>query len=360
LDSLKLSEFQRQHRDEVEVLNREIDRLKRHIKNHRQDNETKLAELSRTIQLLSSKSELHNDLTQTRRDLQLEKLLVENLRRDVETYQSMLTVEQSRCERLKKELLNSEAANGRAEILRSLDSVPGIPPARLIEIFSDKLNSLETELLQLQSQQRQSSKLNSVSPSSPSSIPLAQSFTEEIRKVLSSQQIEDFLPSLNNALLLQRILDLESFIKEQDLRICDLNKGEEQQSPLEDDSTPHRGSSNEKLLILTQESLAQCKNDIKHLKYQLELSQEKEIAANCRLRSMSVSAICMSCQSKICSNTEAPGDEIPVFDLDRSDGNITTPKDDYENLKSLLRERTTQVCFRFVFSAAHSPRKLGS
>jgi hypothetical protein len=325
----------------MEVLTREVDRLKRHIKNHRQDSETKLSEMTRTIQFLSSKSELHSDLSQTRRDLQLEKLLVENLRRDVETYQSMLAAEQSKGERLKKELLSSTAANGRAEVLRSLDSVPGIPPVRLIEIFSGKLKSLETELLELQTQNRQSSNSNSVPSSPPSSIPLAQSFTEEIRKVLTSSQVGDFLPSLNNALLLQRILDLESLIREQDLRICELNKEVEQQqqrNPSEQENSTHR-SSNEKFLILAQESLAQCKSDMKHLKYQLELSQEKEIAANCRLRSMSVSAICMSCQNKICSNS----DEMPVFDPDQSEGKLTPPQDDHENLKSLLRERTTQV-----------------
>lgn len=338
--------MQRQHRDEQEALTREVDRLKRHIKNHRQDSETKLSEMARTIQILSSKSELHSDLTQTRRDLQLEKLLVENLRRDVETYQSMLAIEQSKCEKLKKELLSSEFANGRAEILRSLDSVPGISPVGLIEIFSGKLKSLETELLDLQTQDRQTSNLNSVCPSNSSSIPLAQSFTEEIRKVLTSTQIGEFLPSLNNALLLQRILDLECLIKDQDLRICELHKEvEHQHNPSEQDLLFH-GGSHEKLLILTQESLARCKSDLKHMKYQLELSQEKEIATNCRLRLMSANAICINCQNKICSsNPEVHTDEISVFDDDQSAEKISYPQEDSENLKSLLRERTTQVFF---------------
>jgi hypothetical protein len=325
---------------------REVDRLKMHIKNHRNDSETKLSSQAHTIRLLSSKSDLHTELTQAHHDLQLEKLLVENLRRDVETYQSMLRVEQSKCARLKKELQDSESAKGKLEILKSLEGVPGIQPAQLIEIFSEKLQTLEAELTKAQSESQKSAQTPSPIKQLTASS-LKQSFTEEVRKILAMKQLSDFLPSLSHSLLVQRILDLEMLIQEQEHQIHDLTQelGTRQDPQLIGEDSDFDPSSNGKLLLLSQENLAQARNDVKQLRYQLELSQEREAAANSRLHSISVTKLCASCQNKL----EGPSGESFDFspDLPESDDDeARSTKKENENLKSLLRERTTQVCAR--------------
>jgi hypothetical protein len=330
---------------------REVDRLKVHIKNHRNDSETKISSQAQTIRLLSSKSDLHTELTQAQHDLQLEKLLVENLRRDVETYQSMLKAEQSKCVRLKKELQDCESSKGKLEILNSLEGVPGISPTQLIEIFSEKLHSLETELATTRS------KISVQSPETQPNTPSPKrSFTEEVRKILSTKQISEFLPSLSNSLLVQRILDLEIAIQERDLQIGDLTQelGEKQDpqqfDPLFGQETNFDPNSNGKLLLLSQENLAHAKDEVKKLKYQLELSQEREAAVNSHMHAIAVSTLCVNCQNKMKSpmigETFNFSHDLPETERDDEMRSI---KKENENMKSLLRERTTQVRWLEIF-----------
>lgn len=332
MESLKYAELRRRSQDEIEELTREINRLKMHIKNHRNDNETRYIELNRTIKILSSKSDLHAELMQCRHELQLERLLVENLRRDVEAYQSMLGAEQSKCERMKHDLLECEASCRRSEILQSLESVPGLSPAKLIEIFSGRIQSLEKEL-------QQSKLLNRTPNLMPSSTPNDE-YSEEIKRALVRKQGDDFLPSLNNALLIQKIFDLEIVVREQNLQIQELMQDSTTKGEVTSLKTGEEDVQNtsEKLLLLAQESLSQARNEVKHLKFQLELCQDREAATRAQLCSLRSTILCVCCQRKI-ENFDPPSNEEVEEYRDES----LTLVQENENLKSLVRERTTQV-----------------
>lgn len=331
MESIKHADLQRRLQDEVEDLSRENTRLRQYIKNHKSDNETKVNELNRTIKILSSKSDIHSELMQCRHDLQLEILHVENLRRDVESYQSMLINEQGKCEKLKKELLECENSVKISEILQSLRSVPGLSPVRLIEVFSGRIHSLEMELVNNRAKVRDHTGHPEKSQS--------ELYSEEVKRVLARKTVDEFLPSLNNAILVQKILDLEAMIREQDLQIDELVNSSPSKEHLDSDEIPDNTTEScERMLLLTQESLSHARNDIKHLKMQLQDYQDRYTTAIAQLRSLQSTAMCLCCQQKIenpnnsqFESIEGHEDENPNLEQENA------------NLKSLLRERTTQV-----------------
>jgi hypothetical protein len=74
------------YQDQIEACNREILHQKALMRAHRDDKEVKIVELSGTIRILSSKSDMHRQLAIARHELESEKSLTQQLKADVESY----------------------------------------------------------------------------------------------------------------------------------------------------------------------------------------------------------------------------------------------------------------------------------
>ena len=324
------------------------------MKSHRQDKETKISELSHTIQILSTKSDLHHELAQSKQDLHLEKLLVENLRRDLETYQSMIKIEQSKSEKLRKELLEYQSSRFTSQVIESIETIPGVQPSKLIEIFSLRTKLLEDEIIKLQLNEKKNTEKSENFHYDGEHDGLF----KEIYNSLLHKSNEDFLSSLDTALLVRKIIELEDLLKKKITKIHELSQElinyQEEKSMRNNNGNSdnlYDSNSTEKLLILHQNTLNQAKEEISALKYQLDRSQEKENNSKSHILHLTNTVVCLSCQKRIESLQDSDlNDQHDIHINNNHIGEIEHYEYEIENLKSLVRERTSQVIYSSYLS----------
>lgn len=135
----------------TEILEREIVKLQSRLKAHRNDGEIKIAELSKTIQLLSKKSDLHREIAQARDDLVGEKISSRHLSTEVENYRALLQQSHDKLAEQRRACSELKSSLATAEVVKSICHIPGLKPSALIELFSGRIMWLQRALRQRES-----------------------------------------------------------------------------------------------------------------------------------------------------------------------------------------------------------------
>jgi len=133
-------------REQLETSNREVARLNAQIRNHKTDKEIKISELEATIRSLSSRSDLHGQITSIRHELETERLTIHHLRAEIDSYRSMIEAENERTVALRKEKSSLQGIIEAIEVLKTITEIPGLDAATLIEVMSANMVQLHSDL----------------------------------------------------------------------------------------------------------------------------------------------------------------------------------------------------------------------
>ena len=136
----------------TEALRRELSKISTREKAHRGDGEIKIAELSKTIQVLSKKSDIHQEVSIARDEVITEKMCAHNLSVELDSYRSMLQQEQERVATLRKECSQLKASLDSSAVVQSICFIPGFDPTSLIELFSGRIMWLQRALRKRESE----------------------------------------------------------------------------------------------------------------------------------------------------------------------------------------------------------------
>lgn len=139
-------------REQLEFSQREAVRQASAARAHKGNRELQIAEMSKTVRVLSTKSDTHSLLAGARQELEAARLEAQQLTAELATCSSRGEDDRRRVLLLRKQLQDEEGLRQCGGVLRSVTDVPGMRPAALIEACGGKILQLQAEQAKLRTE----------------------------------------------------------------------------------------------------------------------------------------------------------------------------------------------------------------
>jgi DNA-directed RNA polymerase subunit RPC12/RpoP len=335
--------------------------------------------MSRTIHILSKKSDLHLEIAQARDDLTGEKLSSRHMSDEVENYRALLQEAHDKLAQQRRECAELRSSLAACDVVKSICFIPGLTPSSLIELFSGRIMWLQRALRKRESDvmlpisslkkkpksPTKGSGLSGDERDAPHEPPLcsgesaADMYADICRQV---QTPDKLLEVLDVAIMSRRLSEQEERLEEMQAHNQDLRaRLREQEMKDCGDIVPETYAVEQALIskMAAEKELALCQHSLSLTKF--ELTRSKKRATQCEMdlldcqeeleRVRAASYICSKCSGKFSltgddeeeETEEGSGDGCPHCKKDHR-----CRQDSAACLKSVdlahrLRERTVQV-----------------